>query len=274
MAVYKLDRIGNQIRFVSPYNPDFITLAKEYFRAKWDGGCWCFDACDETRVLALIDRQYGWADGMELVSVSLKFHETRHYSCSPCVLLGRVLVAATSRDSGARVGDGVRLVAGKGASSGGSVKNWTTDVAEGSEFLIHDVPLKMAQEYISGNRSVRSVSFSLASAPGASQKQVKPKTPLDGFLTLRTERDKLISKIFEIESGIEKHCANHSMNVTAFVATFAGKTKSSTCNIVIHVAEGEDVWVVARGKAMEWGVELLGVCDLHCREIGPSSVRY
>jgi hypothetical protein len=157
MTNYKLEKTATQLRLTSPYNPDFISTAKSDLGAKWDGECWCFDVRDEAAALKLIERKYGWTSGMPLVSAQVKFGEARHYGRGPCILLGRIIASATGRDSGAKLGDGVRLQAGDGADSGGSVKNWTTEISVDSEFIVHDVPLLMAQDYVSGKRQSRNV---------------------------------------------------------------------------------------------------------------------
>lgn len=191
MTTYKLERTATQLRLTSPYNPDFISAAKADLGAKWDGDCWCFDTRDETAVLKLIERKYGWKDGMPLVSVGLKFNEGRHYGTGPCILLGRVIASATGRDSGAKLGDGVRLQAGDGADSGGSAKNWTTEIADGSEFIVHDVPAQMAQDYVDGKRESRNVVIEI----------IRPATPAPvATAALTDERAALVTRIAEIDA--------------------------------------------------------------------------
>ena len=63
----------------------------------------------------------------------------------PIVLLGRIIASARGRDSGARVGEGVAFIDGK-PQSGGSVKNWTTEISEGSIFVVADVPTTLLGE--------------------------------------------------------------------------------------------------------------------------------
>jgi hypothetical protein len=155
MTTYQIEKTQSQLRLTSPYNPEFIKTAKSDLGAKWDGDFWCFDIRDELAVLKLIERKYGWKSGMPLVSVCVTFNEDRTYGRGPCILLGRVIASASGRDSGAKLGEGVRLQAGDGADSGGSVKNWTTEISEGTEFLVHDVPEQMAQDYVDGKRESR-----------------------------------------------------------------------------------------------------------------------
>jgi hypothetical protein len=190
MTTYKLEKTATQLHLTSPYNPDFIASAKADLGAKWDGQCWCFDIRDEAAALKLVERYYGWKSGMPLVSVCVRFNEGRNYARSPCVLLGRVIASATGRDSGAKLGDGVRLQAGDGATSGGSAKNWTTIIAEGSEFIVHDVPMQMAQDHVDGKRQSRNVVVEVVSAavPAASDPAA-----------LTQERAALVARIAEID---------------------------------------------------------------------------
>ena len=192
MTTYNIQTTATQLRLTAPYNPNFIGSAKEKFEAKWDGECWCFDIRDRDMVLKFSESKYGWQMGMPLGSVTIDFFENRHYSRGPCILLGRVIAAAKDRDSGARLGDGVRLVGGV-ATSGGSSKNWTTEIRAGSEFVVHDVPEKMAQDYITGKRESRNVVVTL----------VVPPLPIVIDKTLlEDERSALMQRLTEIDTQL------------------------------------------------------------------------
>lgn len=191
MTIYKLEKTATQLRLTSPYNPDFISTAKSDLGAKWDGKCWCFDVRDEAAALKLIERKYGWTSGMPLVSAQVKFGEARHYGRGPCVLLGRIIASATGRDSGAKLGDGVRLQSGDGADSGGSAKNWTTEISVNSEFIVHDIPLLMAQEYFSGKRQSRNVAVEILASVD---------TGADEISALTAERSTLMTRMAEIDA--------------------------------------------------------------------------
>ena len=187
---YKIEKTASQLRLTAPYNPDFISTAKSDLGAKWDGECWCFDVRDEVAALKLIERKYGWVADMPLVSVRITFDESRSYGRGPCILLGRIIAAATGRDSGAKLGDGVRLNAGDGADSGGSVKNWTTTIAVGSEFLVHDVPYQMALDYINGKRASRNVVVQLFSEIAPVEADTSQ---------LKAERATLLARLAELD---------------------------------------------------------------------------
>ena len=192
MTTYMIQTTATQLRLSAPYNPDFIGPAKTNLGAKWDGECWCFDIRDKDAALKFIEARYGWQMGMPLVSVNVKFNEDRHYGRGPCILLGRVIAAAKDRDCGVTLGNGVRLLNGV-ATSGGSAKNWTTEIRADSEFVVHDVPMQMAQDYITGNRKSRNVVVTL----------VEPLVPVVVDKTsLEDERTALMQRLSEIDTQL------------------------------------------------------------------------
>jgi len=58
---------------------------------------------------------------------------------APYVVGGCVLASARGRDSGAKVGEGVRLLNGD-IDSGGSMRNWTSTIGANSKFKIESFP--------------------------------------------------------------------------------------------------------------------------------------
>ena len=112
----------------SPYNPDFPARAKR-LGGKWNAGAkaWTFDTRDEERVRALCRKVYG-EDGSpiaETVTVRVTVNQEWYVYGGGLYLMGRELCYARGRDSGAKLGPGVVLLAGE-VLSGGSVKNWRT----------------------------------------------------------------------------------------------------------------------------------------------------
>lgn len=192
MTTYMIQTTATHLRLTAPYNPDFIGPAKTKLGAHWDGECWCFDIRDQDSALKFIEAKYGWRIGMPLVSVNIIFNEDRHFGQSPCVLLGRVLAAATDRDSGVKLGNGVRLVEGI-ATSGGSKKNWTTEIRAGSVFVVHDVPKQMAQDFITGKRESRNVVVTVIE---------HPVTVVVDKTSLEDERKELMQRLTEIDAQL------------------------------------------------------------------------
>ncbi len=135
---------GKSLIVSSPYNPDFVRWAKTR-NGKFDKaqGTWTFDARDEAAVRERCIAVYG-TDGssdIELVDVRLIHVGGSNYAalCKGIFLLGRQVVRAFGRDSGAKLGEGCVLISGR-IGSGGSVKNWTTVVSKGAVFEVRDVP--------------------------------------------------------------------------------------------------------------------------------------
>lgn len=145
----KVEISSNSLRVFSPYHPDFPACARR-LGGRWDAAskAWTFDARDEARVRDLCREIYG-SDGSaaaeaDLVTLRLTATEEQSEHTSGIYLVGRCLAHATGRDSGARLGGGVVLLRG-GAHSGGSVKNWRTEIRMGSVLEVRDVPRAAAQ---------------------------------------------------------------------------------------------------------------------------------
>jgi hypothetical protein len=136
----KIEKKESKIVAVSPYNPDLPSAARN-LGGKWDGSSWAFDARYEDDVRKLYKEIYG-TDGTnagELVDIRVTVNEDWKEWRSGLFLFGRQVARAFGRDSGARLGNGIVLKKGS-ASSGGSMKNWKTEIAEGSIFEMTDVP--------------------------------------------------------------------------------------------------------------------------------------
>lgn len=122
---------------------------------------------------------------MALVSVKVLFDESRCVSQGPFVMLGRVLASAVGRDSGAKLGDGVRLRDGR-VRSGGSIKNWLTVIDEGTELVVHDVPEAMADTYVKGTRTKTGVRV-----------EFMPSVAVADAAGLAAERERLAARILD-----------------------------------------------------------------------------
>ena len=186
---YGITRTATQIHAITPYNPDFINDAKKQLDGKWQAPAWVFDSRDEAEVLALVESRYGWKPGMKLVSALVRFPRGFIASQGPVVLLGRALVTATGRDSGAKLGDGVRLREGD-VTSGGSAKNWTTVVQDDTELAVHDVPEGIVRDWVTGARKSKSAQVDV---------ELLETTPVWDVAALTAERHGLAARIAEID---------------------------------------------------------------------------
>jgi len=95
---------------------------------KWDPTvkAWIFSGLVATEVDALDEKYNSKMVGVELTALTSLYTDRE-----PLTIAGFVIATATGRDSGARVAEGISLIAGK-FGSGGSVKNWTTRMSEGT----------------------------------------------------------------------------------------------------------------------------------------------
>ena len=142
----KFTKTGKSFQVATPFHPDFAALAKRK-GATWDADltAWSFNSRDEKAARNLTLAFFGF-DGLsdpDLVDVQVEIGEYDYRDmntlCRPFSLFGRILAEATSRDSGARLGEEVSLRTGD-VRSGGSAKNWETKIDDGAVFIVRDVP--------------------------------------------------------------------------------------------------------------------------------------
>ena len=147
---------GSDMLVRSQYNPVFSRRARQlggdWERPSslpiggWSEGAWRFDARSADLVRALCLAVYG-DDGSDLVrrtDVRLKALADIVATRDLVRILGRTLVEARGRDSGAQVGEHCVLESGE-ISSGGTSRHWETRVAQGSVFRMYEVPVVMLE---------------------------------------------------------------------------------------------------------------------------------
>ena len=95
---------------------------------RWDGEerAWVFSGLVESEVEEM-DEVYN----SNLIAVELKALDDISERHSSVKFLGYSIAKATGRDSGATLSEGVSLISGR-VTSGGSMKNWTTFISEGT----------------------------------------------------------------------------------------------------------------------------------------------
>ena len=141
----KIEIRDNTAYVFTPYNPAFVKEIKTIGGAKWDGvqRCWKDPEATVDTVRKIMMEVYGETDlpdGGEKVTVRVKFNEMETSLRSSIVVFGKTIACAFGRDSGARVGDEAAFIVGA-PRSGGSAKNWTTVIDEGSVVEIRNVPI-------------------------------------------------------------------------------------------------------------------------------------
>lgn len=132
----------------APYNPDFPARAKA-LGGRWQPATkrWEFDARDESRVRSVCLDVYG-DDGTPQARVTLRATAKADLFAErdSIYLAGRPVARAFSRDSGARLGDGVVVLEGGSPDSGGSRTKWRTTIPKGCVLEIRDVPVAAMPE--------------------------------------------------------------------------------------------------------------------------------
>lgn len=127
------------VKVTSPYNQKFVNKARN-LRGQWKDNAWWFDDSIIDYVRDLMIECFGTTGEEPYENVDLVISDFSESKFGGAVeLFGRTIAKAWGRDSGAKLGDGIILLSGK-INSGGSVKNWKTDVDEAS-FIIKDFPL-------------------------------------------------------------------------------------------------------------------------------------
>lgn len=136
---------GQQVVLAAPFNPDLPSAARR-IGGKFDGASktWTFDARDKDRVRELARDIYG-TDGTPTRTVTVRWTlgwDDRNER--ELWLAGRPIAARIARDSAARLGEGVIIIAGGFPSSGGSVKNPRLQAREDTVLEIRDLPAEHA----------------------------------------------------------------------------------------------------------------------------------
>jgi hypothetical protein len=124
------------------YNRKFASKARN-LRGQWDSvkKAWVFDESVEEYVKQALIDIFGVTGEIPYETCSLLIKDfTAWESRGEVELFGRTVARAFGRDSGAKLGDDIIWVSGS-YHSGGSVKNWTTEVENGT-FEMQNFPLE------------------------------------------------------------------------------------------------------------------------------------
>lgn len=182
----KIDIIDDRAIITSPYNADFISAIKRIGGASWDRArkVWSIPADTVEQAREIMRRVYGEDDRPNTqpnVSVRLTFGKEVYRIHEPIMIYGKTVASAYGRDSGARVGDDVAIVAGN-PTSGGSVKNWATIIPEGCIAVLHNVPQAALQMEL---------------PKGVTAEVIEKKGP--DLAALEAERERLLARLAEID---------------------------------------------------------------------------
>jgi len=187
---------GDIVTVVAPFNEVFIRKAKE-LGGRWDAheGWWYFPADLTPQVRDLVVDVYGDDGTGPICTVDIEFEESSWRHGKDFMFAGRPIVKAWGRDSGAAPVLGVSILAGE-ITTGGSVKNWTVRVKDGTIVRMRGVPLRAAEK-----------------AQGALPEKVRRVTiHLDRDALLATKAD-LEKRINELQSELDSINAKLSDNI-------------------------------------------------------------
>lgn len=128
------------IYLVSPYDKDLASKCRN-LNGDWTGSAWEFKYDEDVldAVKHAVEETFDFEYDAPRVTARIEFKEDFYKRKAPYTIGGYILSEARNRDSGAKVGPGVLLIEGR-IESGGSMKNWSSEVLAGSVFKIKNFP--------------------------------------------------------------------------------------------------------------------------------------
>lgn len=189
----KIERTKKYIGVASPYNTEWVSVARNRLGGKWDSGkrLWYFEVEKEETVRSWLQKIFG-TDGNALLSpdVSIRVTFATHYEDKgPISLAGRPIATAMGRDGGARLGQNVVLEKG-GFYSSGSMKNWTTNCKAGTVVVVHKFPEHLVEQ--------------ARNSYGVADVVVLDTPPSYDYEALREEKARLEKRLAEINDILTK----------------------------------------------------------------------
>jgi hypothetical protein len=123
------------------YNSKLVESCRN-LGGRWDSEekAWIFPKFVEDKIEEL-DELYN----SDTVNIEITAKNDFYSHTGPIEFLGYRIASATGRDSGAKIAEGVALISGK-VDSGGSMKNWATDVFEGATLRLTCPSLLLEQD--------------------------------------------------------------------------------------------------------------------------------
>ena len=130
------------IKVYAPYNTELIKRFK-MTEGQWDSESkyWKFSPELLSAVRDILKSVFGYDDTADIEMYDVKFtmKEGLYERCDSVKIMGKIVAQAHGRDSGAEIGKDVNFVEGA-PTSGGSMKNWSSEVPAGSVFILRNVP--------------------------------------------------------------------------------------------------------------------------------------
>lgn len=131
--------VEDKVKVITPYHAGFVEKCRN-LRGSFKAGAWWFDDSIIDYVREAMLKHFGTTGEVPFDNCTLL---VRNFSSNeygaPVMLFDRSVARAFSRDSGARLGDDIVFISGR-YDSGGSVKNWRTEVSEAT-FEMRNFPV-------------------------------------------------------------------------------------------------------------------------------------
>lgn len=141
--------VGNGVAVAIPFTAEKARAELKALGARWDANSkqWVLSAAMADAAAAVLADHFGGFNTRQQGGARVTLRATRDVSrvCQGICGLGRELVIATGRDSGARPGAGVAILDGR-ATSGGSARYWETRVPQGTRLVVEDVDLSRVRD--------------------------------------------------------------------------------------------------------------------------------
>ena len=175
----------NRLFVYTPFSREFVNDIKASVNgARWNPSekAWTVPVEAEETVYALLANHYGYRKDSNDITIIITALKRLVGEQDSVRFAGIPVARATGRDSGARVCENVIHIEGS-FGSGGSVKNWTTEVKEGSRFKLMDIP-----ESVLENVDRERWEFTIVEEKSAKEKLIERKKALLEELALIEEQ--------------------------------------------------------------------------------------
>lgn len=141
---------GNLLSIKAPWNPLFVAELKK-LHGKWnpDEKVWIVNDFAQEQLNAAIHKVFGDTNGSVIETIKCFVISEIKQEKTAITFLGKVIAAAKDKNTKMHHDDEVIYTIGE-PTAGGSKKHWYNIVPDGSEFILHDVPVDLYEEYMSG----------------------------------------------------------------------------------------------------------------------------
>lgn len=192
----RIEMKNGKANVFTPYNSNFVEKINGIGGAKWNRSdkYWEVPESAIEAVREIMKEVYGAADddvAAETVKVKVTVKEYKYGEKSDINLLGKCLCHARGRDSGGSPGKDVAYVSGH-PSSGGSAKNWYSEVPRDAIIILSNVSKFLYDAYLRNPDEDYTIEL-LITAKSREQ--------------LLDEKDKLLKRLQEIELELNKEPA-------------------------------------------------------------------